>query len=168
MVLEFRSKVHPSVQDLFAEACSEEEAGRTDIAIAIYEKILRVDPDRAQAYVNLGTIRFREGDFDSAEEMYRKAVEIDPEYPTALFNLANVLDEQKRTIEAIATYKRAIEIAPRFADAHYNLALILELNGEEFESRMHWLLYLQCAAADEDPRWLSAARQRVSKKTAVR
>ena len=131
------------VQELFVAAVQAEEAGEKHRAIALYEEMLRVDPDYAPGYINLGTIHFHLRQFVRAEELYRQATEKDPGYVLAFFDLGNVLDELERPDESIAAYQRAVELAPRYADAHYNLALAFERKGERRAALRHWQAYVK-------------------------
>ena len=60
-------------------AVQAEEAGEKHRAIALYEQMLRIDPDYAPGYINLGTIHFHLRQFVRAEELYRQATMKDPD-----------------------------------------------------------------------------------------
>ncbi len=149
-----------SVQELFLSAVQAEEAGEKHRAIALYEEMLRLDPDYAPGYINLGTIHFHLRQFVRAEELYRTATVKDPGYVLAFFDLGNVLDELERPDESIAAYQRAVELAPRYADAHYNLALAFERKGERRAALRHWQAY---ARLDKQGPWSEHARGQIRK-----
>ena len=73
-----------SVQGRFLAAVQAEEAGEKQRAIALYEEILKIDPQYAAAYINLGTINFHLRQFARAEELYRRATEADPGWPSSI------------------------------------------------------------------------------------
>jgi len=148
------------VQELFVAAVQAEEAGEKHRAIALYEEMLRMDPDYAPGYINLGTIHFHLRQFVRAEELYRTATRKDPGYVLAFFDLGNVLDELERPDESIAAYHRAVELAPRYADAHYNLALAFERKGERRAALRHWQAY---ARLDKQGPWAEHARAQIRK-----
>jgi tetratricopeptide (TPR) repeat protein len=148
------------IQELFVAAVQAEEAGEKHRAISLYEEMLRVDPDYAPGYINLGTIHFHLRQFVRAEELYRKATEKDPGYVLAFFDLGNVLDELERPDESIAAYQRAVELAPRYADAHYNLALAFERKSERRSALRHWQAY---ARLDKQGPWAEHARLQIRK-----
>src|SRR3569833_3140148 len=148
------------VQELFVCAVQAEEAGEKHRAIALYEEMLRLDPDYAPGYINLGTLHFHLRQFVRAEELYRTATEKDPGYVLAFFNLGNVLDELERPDESIAAYQRAVVLAPRYADAHYNLALAFERKGEKRAALRHWHSY---ARLDKHGPWAEHARGQIRK-----
>ena len=148
------------VQELFMAAVQAEEAGEKHRAIALYEEMLRVDPDYAPGYINLGTIHFHLRQYVRAEELYRKATVKDPGYVLAFFDLGNVLDELERPDESIAAYQRAVTLAPRYADAHYNLALAFERKGEQRSALRHWEAYVKL---DKSGPWSEHARMQIRK-----
>jgi len=114
----------------FSGAVQAEEAGEKQRAIALYEEILKIDPQYAAAYINLGTINFHLRASSPERGALPSRHEADPGYVLAFFDLGNVLDELQRLDESIAAYRRAVALAPRYADAHYNLALAYERTGE--------------------------------------
>ena len=148
------------VQELFMSAVQAEEAGEKHRAIALYEEMLRIDPDYAPGYINLGTIHFHLRQFVRAEELYRQATIKDPGYVLAFFDLGNVLDELERPDESIAAYQRAVALAPRYADAHYNLALAFERKGEQRSALRHWQAYVKL---DKSGPWSEHARNQIRK-----
>ena len=132
------------VADLFARGITlEEDPGAQNEAIAVYTKVLEMDPNHAAAHINLGTLYYNRQEYGLAEKHYRSAIQIDARYALAYFDLGNVLDETGRVREAIATYKTAIQLAPTYADAHYNLALAYEKVREPRKALQHWRTYIK-------------------------
>ena len=148
------------VQDRFLAAVQAEEAGEKNRAIDLYEEILKVAPEYAAAYINLGTLLFHQRNFSLAEELYRRATEVDPAYVLAFFDLGNVLDELQRPDESIAAYRQAVSLSPRYADAHYNLALAYERKGRKRQSLRYWQAYLKL---DNRGPWADHARGQIRK-----
>ncbi len=146
------------IQDLFLAAVQAEESAEKIEAIALYERILALDPSYAPAYINLGTIHFHLRQYARAEELYRRATETDATYVLAFFDLGNVLDELERPEESIAAYLQAVALAPRYADAHYNLALAYERKGQFRPALRHWEVY---ARLDKSGPWAEHARGRI-------
>jgi len=134
--------------DLFSRGIVLEENPSTQSeAIAVYLKVLDMDPTHAAAHINLGTLYYNRQEYLLAEKHYRSAIEIDPRYALAYFDLGNVLDETGRVQEAIATYKTAIQLAPTYADAHYNIALAYEKVHEPRKALQHWRTYVKLDTA---------------------
>jgi tetratricopeptide (TPR) repeat protein len=136
------------VAELFARGITLEESPMTQSeAIAVYLKVLDMDPLHAAAHINLGTLYYNRQEYSLAEKHYRSAIQIDPRYALAHFDLGNVLDETGRIDEAISTYKTAIQLAPTYADAHYNIALAYEKKREPRKALQHWRAYVKLDTA---------------------
>ena len=102
-----------------------------------YERALDLDPDMAEAHVNLGRQLHLVGERGRAEPHYREAVRLDPDDPTPHFNLGVLLEELGRRDEAVHAYRQAVLRDPDFADAHCNLGLLLESLGRRQEAMRH-------------------------------
>jgi tetratricopeptide (TPR) repeat protein len=133
--------------DFFQRGVALEEDPHThDEAIAMYGKVLELDPGFAAAHINIGTLLYNRNDYKASEYHYRKAIESDPKYALAYFDLGNVLDETGRMVEAASAYRTALVLAPTYADAHYNLALAYEKMREPRKALKHWKAYVKLDA----------------------
>jgi len=149
------------VAEIFARGIALEENPRTQAqAIAVYQKVLEMDPEHAAANINLGTLYYNRQDYALAEKHYRIAIGIDPRYALAYFDLGNVLDETGRVSEAIQAYKTALQLAPTYGDAHYNLALAYEKMKEPRKALTHWRAYVKL---DTSGPWAVHARNQVKR-----
>jgi tetratricopeptide (TPR) repeat protein len=63
-------------------------AERFAAAVPHYEEALRIDPAHVNAWVNLGTARFRLGDPDAAGQCWERALQVDARSVKALGDLA--------------------------------------------------------------------------------
>ncbi len=136
----------------------EERNGPPGEAAEAYTRSLELNPRAAGAWVNLGTLRYRESDLKEAERLYRKALRVSTEYALAHFNLGNVCEETGRLDEASASYEQALRLNPSYADAHYNLALVYERRGEHMRAVRHWRAYLKL---DPSSPWAGIARRQL-------
>jgi tetratricopeptide (TPR) repeat protein len=125
-----------SAEDWYEQG-TDVEADSPEEALRAYEHAVDLDPDHAEAHLNLGRMLHLAGDRGRAEPHYRAAVKLDPEDPTPHFNLGVLLDEIGRKDEAILAYRQAIKRDPDFADAHCNLGLLLESLGRRQEAMKH-------------------------------
>lgn len=134
-----------------AQACFERGCALEDVdpagAQAAYEEALRLDPQHADARVNLGRLLHEDGHPDRALVHYRMALSVRPEDPTACFNMGVALEDTGQTEEAIRAYQASIAADPGNADAHYNLARLLELNGQAEIAFQHLMIYRQLTRA---------------------
>ena len=102
------------------------QQGRTDEAIAHFQKALEINPGYVDARNNLGIALNLKGRSDEAIEQYTKALTLDPNYAQAHYNLGNVLFREGRSDEAIAHFKKALDINPDYPGADNNLGLALK------------------------------------------
>ena len=92
-----------------------------DAAIACYKQVIRIKPDCAQAYYNIGNALNDKGDLEAAIVSYKQAVKIEPDYAEAFNNMGNALQDKGDSEAAINSHKRAIKIKPDYADAYINM-----------------------------------------------
>lgn len=74
--------------------------GKTDTGLDLLRTATKLDPELAEAWINLGVAERRAGDFAAAEIAYRKALEVDPSTVTAYQNLSALLRMVGREQEA--------------------------------------------------------------------
>jgi len=126
-----RTLVHPR---LLQDAYSFYKAERLDEAGALYQRILQIDPDNAEALHVRGLIADAQGQGDVALALIRRAVKIDPDTPHFHGSLGNVLRARYRLAEAIDCYRQALELKPDLAEAHNNLGSALKDLGQYDEA----------------------------------
>jgi tetratricopeptide (TPR) repeat protein len=102
-----------------------------------YRRALELNPDLAEALINLGRLLQHQGRLHEAEDLYRRARTAQPDLAIAAFNLGTVLDEQRRTHEALEAYVVAVGLDPDLADAHYNLSGLYEQSGNTVAAFRH-------------------------------
>jgi tetratricopeptide (TPR) repeat protein len=150
-----------TVAELFSRGVALEEDPRTHMqALAVYERVLQLDPNHAAAHINLGTLYYNRQDYIAAEQHYRAALGIDSRYALAHFDLGNVLDETGRISDAVQSYLTALQLAPTYADAHYNLALAYEKMKQPRKALKHWQAYVKLDATGP---WSVHARTQIKR-----
>jgi tetratricopeptide (TPR) repeat protein len=148
-----------SAQEWLARALEcEADSSLRPQAIEAYLEVVKAAPEWAEPHLNLGTLRYEQGELLLAAECFRRALELEPTSALAHFNLGSVLDELKHFGEACAHLCEAVRLQPDFADAHYNLARVYEELGNPREARPHWRRYLEL---DPHSSWARYARQRL-------
>ncbi len=108
------------------QAIALHRAGRLDQAEAIYRRILKADPDNAEALHLLGVVAGQRGDHDECVRLIERAISHEPDVPKYHANLGTSLRELRRLDEAVQAFERAVALDPDYSEAHYNLGLALE------------------------------------------
>ncbi len=134
----------------------EEQGAPPEAILEAYGKALALNPEAAGAWVNIGTVHYREGDLQEAEYSYRQALKAFPGYALAHFNLGNACEEMGRLEDAADHYAAAIALDDAYADAHYNMALVQEKLEQPMDAAKHWRRYLQL---DSSSPWSKIARR---------
>jgi tetratricopeptide (TPR) repeat protein len=106
-----------------------------------YQRALALDPQHADAHVNLGCLEHEAGRLDAAERHYRAALSVRPGDATAAFDLGVVLEDLGRLEEARAAYEQSLAAEPGSADAHYNLARLHDRLGDPAGAIRHLQAY---------------------------
>jgi predicted O-linked N-acetylglucosamine transferase (SPINDLY family) len=118
------------IQDVFAAALREQQAGHLAAAEALYRKILDADPSHPEVHYNLGIVLSSAGRRVEAVACYRLALELRPAFPEAANNLGAALRRLGHMDEAEANLREALRFRPDFADAWNNLGAVLKATAQ--------------------------------------
>ena len=129
------------------------QEGRSDDAVALIERSVALEPNRADWHSNLGIVLRDRLRLDEAVAACRRAVAIDPNHANALNNLGVLLRAQGHLEEAEAAYREAIRVSPEHSDAYTNLGLLL--NGQK---RTHEAVVCFCKVITFRPKHPEARR----------
>lgn len=100
--------------------------GARQQAIRHFEEAVRLKPDYAMAYNNLGnTLLLESGRGQEASACFQRAIELDPDFAEAHNNLGTLLVRAGRLPEALTHFQLAVRYDPAFAQAHGNLGMAL-------------------------------------------
>jgi tetratricopeptide (TPR) repeat protein len=102
-----------------------QQQGQLEAAIAQYQEAIRLNPNMAEAYLNMGAALAGIGKQSEAIAAYREAIRANPNLAEAHHNLGNAFAQQGKLTEATQEYTQAIRINPNYAKAHYNLGNVL-------------------------------------------
>jgi serine/threonine-protein kinase len=94
-------------------------------AIEAFTKAKDLQPSNAEAHIQIGNVRRRQGRFDDAVASYRESGELDPRSQRAWFNLGETLLYMRRYDEATSYLDRVATLAPEFAEAYVQRARVL-------------------------------------------
>jgi hypothetical protein len=98
-------------------------------AVENFQHAIRLKPDFAEAYNNLGNVLNDDGQFNAAVAHFQKAIFLKPDYAEAFNNLGVAHFYQGQIQKALHSYDKALDVQPEFADARWNRALAYLLAG---------------------------------------
>jgi predicted TPR repeat methyltransferase len=102
----------------FEQAVALHQNGQLAQAQALYEDIVRTQPNHADAWHFLGLIGFQSNDPQRAVVLIGKAIAINPKNAVYYINHGNALRSLQRLEDALASFDKAIAAKPDFADAY--------------------------------------------------
>ena len=101
-----------------------------DEAVACYKKALRINPNYAAIYNNLGNVFKETGEIELAEYNYKKATKIKPNYAEAYYGLGLTLEKKEEFLSAIENYENALINNPNYPEVFFNLGNVYRKNGD--------------------------------------
>lgn len=116
----------PQLDTLYAEATSAYQAKDFDRAIPLYERVIALQPDHAEAYYKRGNALKDLGQPAAALASYEEAIERKPDFAYAWCNRGVVQQSLALYDEALASYDRAIALDPADALVHANRGSLLQ------------------------------------------
>ena len=93
--------------------------------IASYQQALRLKPDYADAFNNLGLALKDQGKLDEAIGNYQQALRLQPDHPMARCNLGGALQQVGDFAGSEEAYRAVLRTHPRHADSLGQLATLL-------------------------------------------
>jgi tetratricopeptide (TPR) repeat protein len=121
-------------------------AGRVELALAAYRKLLRLAPGHAHAWFNLANLLADQHQDGQAVGAYRRALMADPSYLKAMVNLAGALSRTADFEGALKVYRQILAADAQHTGARNNMANLLRDLGRPQEAQRILL-----AMAHEDP-----------------
>jgi Flp pilus assembly protein TadD len=123
-------------------------AGDLSVAEASLSVALEYSPRFVEAWVNLGYVELRRGNFEEARRDLVKARDLNPDIPAPHHGLGLVADKRGRGAEAEEHYRAALAVDPGFAPARANLARRLYARGQYEDAREQFERLVQVAPGD--------------------
>ncbi|HET9113775.1 MAG TPA: tetratricopeptide repeat-containing glycosyltransferase family protein [Burkholderiales bacterium] len=118
-----------SIPDRLALAIGHHQNGRWDEAESIYQHILALQPEHADALHLSGLIAYHRGDNASAVALIARAIRVRPAEASFHYNLGVLLQAEKQLDGAAACYRQALSLKPGYLDVFPNLGAILHEQG---------------------------------------
>jgi tetratricopeptide (TPR) repeat protein len=134
LVAEIHQKFPADTRSATMLAYQELSKGNTDHAIKIFEDLLTIDPNNAEAYNQIGYFYGFRGDYDKAVEAFKRYQFIATDTANPFDSLGEVQAYSGRYNEALENLSRALAIRPDFVDSVKNIAVVHEGRGEYREA----------------------------------
>lgn len=99
-------------------------------AIALWQRFLTMQPDFAEAYVNMAGACSQLAQYEKALQFAQRALRLDPDLKEAKFNVAVSLIFLGRASEAVTILRDAIRVHPDHLASHFMLAAALGCLGD--------------------------------------
>lgn len=112
--------------NILLQAVTLHKAGDLDVAERLYERVLKLQPQNADALNLLGVIAQHRGEIGRARDLFQRAIICNPASPDIHYNQGNLLLSVNETEAALCAYSRAIALKPDFTDALLNKGIILD------------------------------------------
>ena len=100
-----------------------------DKAIEIYEKLVKLEPEKSENWAFLGYLYYENEDLEKAEENFNRALDDNMDEPFVLFLLGNIYSIKGRIAEAVNCYDLAIFLDFDMYIAHIDFARKYEHMG---------------------------------------
>lgn len=98
---------------LMARALAAMQAGHLPLALTLFDKILTLKPDWAEAWDKRATTRFLGGDLDGAVADMRQVLKLEPRHFSALAAMGLVLQRQGFDKEALGAFRKSLALDPQ-------------------------------------------------------
>lgn len=131
--------------------------GALEAAAAAYRKAVDLDPQYAEAWMNLGVTAMRAGETAVAAEGFKRAAVLLPDDKEAHFNLGVALEKTGQPDEAARAYRRSAALGD--AKAFFNLGAVLQNQGRSEDAVAAYDAFLKQWRGD--PKVSSEARRRI-------
>lgn len=140
----------PSLQQMLDDAIHARRAGRTDVAMALFQRVLASGGDHPVALNALGMHALALRRAEDAAVLFQRAIAADPIAPDLWMNLAKARREAGDDAGEEAALNGALAIDQRHFMALVRMAELLERRGDEAGAAGRWSNVLAMAPAIED------------------
>jgi len=120
-----RSHIKTNIKLELQEAVLLHQSGQLKQAATIYQQVLDIEPENANAWHLLGLVSHQSGQSETAITLIKQALNISPNQLNYLHNLANILKESGQFEEVVQVYRQVIQLQPGSAETYNNLGISL-------------------------------------------
>jgi Tfp pilus assembly protein PilF len=134
--------------------------GKFSLAKGEFLSSIKIFPEYAEAYNNLGLTYKQLGDMKGAADSYKKALHYRSDYPEALNNYGVLLEAKGDSKTAKEYFKKAILTKPDYPEPYLNMAVSLE-KGKRFEEAITYYEGFLSQRKSEDNPLTKEVRERI-------
>ncbi|MFT5370136.1 MAG: putative CXXCH cytochrome family protein, partial [Candidatus Latescibacterota bacterium] len=130
-----RSAVQTLPDSVFAAGGAAYELGDLEGALSAYVQVVKLDPERTDAYTLMGLIKADQGAFLQAEQHLYDALLVDVSYVPALTILGTVFQERNDLDAALALYRQAWALEPSAAGVELFMGQVYMMQSNRDSAR---------------------------------
>lgn len=119
---------HPSLLGRLGRTLA--EAGDQAGALAVFQRLVEVQPKLAGAHYNIGFLKDATGDTDGALQAFATAIELNPELDRAWYGRGLILERRGQHRDALTAYEGALKAEPMCQEARFRAGQMHETLGE--------------------------------------
>ncbi len=111
--LEQAREINPYLTSIYFELAAQyrtPEIDKPEMAVAIYQEILRLEPDNAKAYLRLCETYSAQGEFSQAQDFCEQAIEIDDQFALAYRELGRMQYNRRNYEGAIESFETCVDL----------------------------------------------------------
>jgi non-specific serine/threonine protein kinase/serine/threonine-protein kinase len=129
-----RKNIQKNISELYcARGKAFSQNGQNDIAIQFFGRAIEINPESAEAYYNLGAIKYNLGLYQESINSCKEATRLKTDDANAFAYLGAAYGKLGRFEEAVEAYKQVVNIAPDDLMAHISLGAIYCDNLRRYE-----------------------------------
>jgi tetratricopeptide (TPR) repeat protein len=107
-------------------------AGHYPLALSIFDKLVALKPQWAEAWNKRATTRYRAGDFEGAMADIDQVLKLEPRHYGALAGMGLILQKSNLDKQALAVFRKALALNPKQTELHQLIEnLSLEVEGRD-------------------------------------
>lgn len=130
-----------STESLFNKAVKQQQEGKFEKALKIYDSIINKDPCHLQAYINLAILYLNNNNLELAKKNIDVALNLNP-FVAEAYNIRGEISKCSGYLEeAVSDFEKSISLKSNYFDAINNHAVTLSLlgKGEDSLKRFEYL-----------------------------
>jgi len=128
-----RGQIYKNIADkkAFIEKDIPAASSYRQMAIADFDKAIRINPNYAEIYKNRGLIHFANKNYEQAIKDFNRAVQIEPNNAENYINRANYYRQVKNNELSLADYNKAAELEPNNAQIYFKRGNFYEQDAKD-------------------------------------